>query len=58
VTLPFTLEIVDERAFVQGATTLDRLEFNIGRDGFSDDKMLGFQVDVVLTLEAEQPPTQ
>ena len=56
VTLPFTLKIEDDRAYVNGSVTLERLDFDIGRKGFSTDKMIGFGVEVLLTLQAEKSP--
>ncbi|MGY6633730.1 MAG: cytochrome b/b6 domain-containing protein [Alkalilacustris sp.] len=51
VHLPFTLEIVDDRAVMQGATTLDRRGFGIGA-GQDDPAALGFEVTVNVALEA------
>ena len=56
LTLPFSLQINDGKAFVEGAVAINRLDFDIGRQGFSTDKMLGFEVEVLLTLEAERQP--
>lgn len=52
VTLPFSLKIDGDRAYVDGRLTLNRLDFDIGRDGFSTDQMIGFGVDVSVILEA------
>ncbi len=54
VTLPFTLRIEDGRAFMQGSVALKRLDFDIGREGFSTDQMIGFDVEVLVVLEAQQ----
>ncbi len=56
IVLPFALQIEDGRAFVEGRVTLNRLDFDIGRQGFSTDQMIGFGVDVIVTIEAEKPP--
>lgn len=53
VTLPFTLDIVDGRATMQGATTLDRRTYGIG-DSQTDESSLGFDVGVAITLTAQQ----
>lgn len=56
IVLPFVLVIENGRAFVEGRVTLNRLDFDIGRQGFSTDQMIGFGVDVIVTIEAEKPP--
>ena len=58
VTLPFTLKIEDGRAFMEGTARLERLEFGIGGEGFSDDKMLGFGVEVIVSIEADKAPAE
>ncbi|MDW3221800.1 MAG: cytochrome b/b6 domain-containing protein [Paracoccaceae bacterium] len=53
VTLPFTLEVVDGVATMQGSTQLDRRDFAIG-DSQKDEASLGFGVDVEILLTAVQ----
>ena len=48
LTLPFTLEIRDGRAFVEGLTTTDRLAFGIGPSGGT----VGPDVEIEIILEA------
>ena len=56
LTLPFSLRIEDDRAFVEAEVTLERLAFGIGEQGFSGDGQLGFGVQVKVTLEADRAP--
>lgn len=56
--LPFTLRIVDGRAMVEGLVTIKRLDFSIGRKGFPDDGMVGFEVQVKVALEADKAPSR
>ncbi|WP_187429217.1 hypothetical protein ROLI_028790 [Roseobacter fucihabitans] len=51
VNLPFTLEIVDGVATMQGSTQLDRRDFAIG-NGQKDEGTLGFNVAVEVSLSA------
>lgn len=56
LTLPFSLRIEGDRAFVEAEVTLERLAFGIGEQGFSGDGQLGFGVKVKVTLEADRAP--
>ncbi len=51
VSLPFTLDIVDNAAMMAGQLILDRREFGIGKS-MGDETNLGFAVDVAITLTA------
>ena len=51
VTLPFTLDLVDGVAQMQGSATLDRRNFNVG-NGQTDEGSLGFSVDVNVMVTA------
>ncbi|MFW8634262.1 cytochrome b/b6 domain-containing protein [Cribrihabitans pelagius] len=51
VILPFTLELEGERARMQGAMDLNRLDFGIGA-GLKDESSLAFAVTVSVELEA------
>jgi polyisoprenoid-binding protein YceI len=53
--LPFTLDISEGTAAMQGNVTLSRLDFNIGSN-MPDESSLGFAVDVNLKLTATQAP--
>ncbi len=53
VILPFNLIIEDQRAFVEGEVAISRLDFDIGKKGFSNDAMVGFDVLIKVALEAE-----
>lgn len=55
VTLPFTLELADGTARMQGAMELDRLDFGIGQS-LPDESSLGFAVEVMVELEASRTP--
>lgn len=57
IVLPFALRIESGRAFVEGRVSIERLAFGIGRQGFATDQMIGFNVDIVVAIEAEKPPT-
>ena len=54
VALPFTLDIVDGVATMNGQTTLDRLDFKIG-ESMDSEASLAFDVRVGITLTATQP---
>ncbi|SEO50217.1 Cytochrome b561 [Salinihabitans flavidus] len=59
VTLPFTLKIDGDTATMEGAARLNRRDFGVG-EGVSDEKTLGFAVNVDVTLtatRAEAPDT-
>ncbi len=51
LTLPFTLEIRDGRAFVEGVTTTERMAFGIGPSG----GVVGPDVEIEIILEATKP---
>lgn len=51
VTLPFTLDIQGDTARMQGATTLNRLDFDIG-ESHSDPETVGHAVEVLVELTA------
>ncbi len=53
VSLPFTLEIVENTARMMGQLTLDRRDFNIGQS-MGDETNLGFTVEVAVNLTATQ----
>ena len=53
VSLPFTLDIVDNAATMSGQLSLDRREFSIGQS-MGDETNLGFAVDVAVNLTATQ----
>ncbi|MCP4315559.1 MAG: cytochrome [Hyphomicrobiales bacterium] len=57
ITLPFLLKIENDRAFVQGEVTIERLDFDIGKKGFPTDGMVGYGVVVTVNLEAEKTPS-
>ncbi len=57
LTLPFSLRIEDDRAYVDAEVSIERLAFGIGEKGFSKDDQLGFGVLVKVTLEAERAPS-
>lgn len=52
VTLPFTLDVTDGVASMQGSTTLDRRNYSIG-DTQKDEASLGFGVEVSIDLTAQ-----
>ncbi len=52
--LPFDLKIENDRAFVDGSVTLNRLDFDVGKKGFSSDEMVGFGVDITVMLQADR----
>jgi len=53
VDFPFTLEITDGVAQMQGGTTLDRLSFEIGQS-LGDETSLGFDVEIALAVTARR----
>jgi len=57
ITLPFALEMNGDTATMSGQTTLNRLDFDIGR-GLPDEKSLGFDVNVQINLTATRSPQQ
>ena len=54
VTLPFTLQIDGDTATMHGSTTLNRLDFGIGKT-LPDESTLGFQVEINVDLTATRP---
>ena len=52
VNLLFSLDIVDETATVKGNTTLNRMNFDVGADGFADEGSVAFDVQVNVDLTA------
>lgn len=59
VTMPFTLDIVDDtegdRAYVEGALELDRLDFGLGGERWESADLVGHKVAVAIRLVAEKP---
>jgi polyisoprenoid-binding protein YceI len=55
VTLPFTLNITGNRAVMNGRTTIDRTDFDIGEDTDADE-MISRDVEVVVHIEAQRAP--
>lgn len=51
VTLPFTLEITQDRARMEGGLTLDRRDFGMGST-YGDESTVGFAVGVQVALDA------
>ncbi|MFW5661776.1 MAG: YceI family protein [Oceanicaulis sp.] len=51
LTLPFTLEIDDDRAVANGSFTIDRAEFGVGSGSWSD---VGPSVTVTVHVEADR----
>jgi len=54
LTLPFDLQIENDRAFMQSTIELQRLDYELGRKGYTTDGILGFTVKVMITLEADK----
>lgn len=54
LTLPFTLVLTGESAEMQGQTTVNRLDFDIGK-GTQDEGTLGFSVELEISLIARKP---
>ncbi len=54
LTLPFDLKIENGRAFMQSTIVLQRLDYELGRKGYTTDGIVGFGVKVIVVLEAEQ----
>ncbi|MFK7746391.1 MAG: cytochrome b/b6 domain-containing protein [Roseobacter sp.] len=52
-TLPFTLDLAEGTAKVEGGTALNRMNYNIGQSQ-QDEGSLGFQVDVSVQLTARE----
>jgi polyisoprenoid-binding protein YceI len=53
VAMPFTLNIDDTgKAIADGSVILDRSDFGIGSGEFADDKWVGYEVEVLLHMEA------
>jgi cytochrome b561 len=55
VTLPFTLIVDGAAALMNGRVTIDRRDFDIGKDADGDD-MVARNVDVVVRVEATRAP--
>jgi len=55
VDLPFTLAIDGDRASVQGATSIDRRDFGIGRDDAGDD-LISRDIEIEVRVEARREP--
>lgn len=53
LTLPFSLDIDQERASMSGQVNINRLEYDIGQ-GTQDEGTLGFVVTVEITLDAKR----
>jgi polyisoprenoid-binding protein YceI len=53
LSLPFTLEIVDGLARMQGSTSVDRRDYNIG-DNQKDEASVGFGVAIDVSLTARE----
>lgn len=54
LSFPFRLKIENNRAFVEGDTTIQRLQYNIGEKGYSGDGQIGFEVLVKVKIEAKK----
>ncbi|MBM7068051.1 cytochrome b/b6 domain-containing protein [Actibacterium sp. 188UL27-1] len=54
VTLPFTLTLDGDTATMEGTTTLDRRNYEIGIPSYSDESSVGFPVPVTVTLTAQR----
>ena len=52
--LPFTLRIEEDRAFVSIDTNLKRLEFGIGAKGFPNGNTIALEVKIRVDLEADR----
>lgn len=52
LTMPFDLTIENDKAFMQGKVELQRLDYELGRKGYTTDGLLGFVVKVNVFLEA------
>lgn len=53
LTLPFTLRIEGDRAVMDGRTSLNRRDFDIGKDSDADD-MISRDVEVIVHVEASR----
>lgn len=51
VALPFTLAIDGDRAVMNGRTSIDRRDFDIGKDSDADDS-ISRQIDIIIQVEA------
>lgn len=52
--LPFTLDIVDKTAHVQGKASIDRTDFGIGMGEWEDGATVAKNVDIIIDLSAVQ----
>lgn len=53
IELPFTLSFENDRAFMSGTTSVNRLDFNVGQS-MPDESNLAFAVDILIELSADQ----
>ena len=53
VSFPFTLDIVEGRAYVEGQLTLNRLDFSLGGEQWKSENSVSHQVEINLRLVAE-----
>ncbi|MCB2056100.1 MAG: YceI family protein [Geminicoccaceae bacterium] len=56
IVLPMTISIDGDRARAAGEATLDRRDFGLGQGDWAGDTVIGFDVPVALTIEAERAP--
>ncbi|NBC95167.1 MAG: hypothetical protein GVY27_02295 [Deinococcus-Thermus bacterium] len=56
VVLPFTLAIDGDTATVEGGFTLDRTNWNLGTGDWSTEELVGFPVEVEVSLVAQRAP--
>lgn len=52
IRLPFTLAIADNKARAQGRVTLNRLDYNLGSDGYDTEEWIDFAVTVNIDIVA------
>lgn len=52
--LPFELKIENNRAFMEATVELQRLDYELGRKGYTTDGIIGFSVKVMVVLEASR----
>jgi len=51
ITLPFSFVITENTARATGATTLNRIDFEVGAENWDDPESVGLFVDVAFTLD-------
>lgn len=56
VVLPFTLSIDGDIATVEGGFTLDRTNWDLGTGDWSTEEIVGFPVEIEVSLTAERAP--